>query len=110
MQDIYIKNSGITKTLIHSNNNNKNEINEIKWDADYDGNVANISLDFNNNGMSHYDMKFDNEDLANILNVPTINIPLEKRLKRDFITPRYTRKQPIQNRIEFLAEHILCLK
>ena len=60
MQDIYIKNSGITKTLIHSNNNNKNEINEIKWDADYDGNVANISLDFNNNGMIHYDMKFDN--------------------------------------------------
>jgi hypothetical protein len=83
MLDTYIKNRGTTKTLIY--NNNHNNINEIHWDADYDGNTANISLDLQNNGkQKHYDIIPDNEDLANILNVPSVQSPLEKRLKRDF--------------------------
>jgi hypothetical protein len=80
MLDTYIKNRGSTKMLIYNNNHN-----EINFDADYDGNVANISLDLQNNGrQKHYDVTLDNEDLANILNVPSINMPLDKRLKRDF--------------------------
>ena len=57
----------------------------INWDADYDGNVANISVDLQNNGrQQHYDVRLDNQDLANILNVPSVNMPLDRRLKRDF--------------------------
>lgn len=83
MLDTFIKNRGSTKTLIH--NNNHNVINEINWDADYDGTVANISLDLQNNGkQKHYDVTLDNQDLAKILNVPSVNMPLEKRLKKDF--------------------------
>jgi len=83
MLDTYIKNRGSTKTLIYDNN--RNNINEINWDVDYDGEVANISLDTQNNGkQKHYDVKLDNEDLANILNIPSVNLPLEKRLKNDF--------------------------
>jgi hypothetical protein len=83
MLDTYIKNRGATKMLIY--NNNHNDINEINWDADYDGNVANISLDLQNNGrQNHYDVTLDNQDLANILNVPSVNMPLDRRLKRDF--------------------------
>ena len=83
MLDTYIKNRGSTKTLIYDNN--RNHINEINWDVDYDGEVANISLDTQKNGkQKHYDVKLDNEDLANILNVPSVRLPLEKRLKRDF--------------------------
>jgi len=83
MLDTYIKNRGTTKTLIYDNNHNN--VNEIHWDADYDGNTANISLDLQNNGkQQHYDIMLDNKDLANILNVPSVKSPLEKRLKKDF--------------------------
>ena len=86
MLDTYIKNRGTTKTLIHDNNHNV--VNEIDWDVDYDGKTANISLDLQNNGKKkHYDVTLDNKDLANILNVPSVNLPLEKRLRRDFKKP-----------------------
>jgi len=96
MLDTYIKNRGSTKTLIY--NNNQNDVNEINWDADYDGKVANISVDLQNNGrLKHYDVTLDNEDLANILNVPSVNMPLDRRLKRDFKQPY----DPNMYKIEF---------
>lgn len=83
MLDTYIKNRGATKTIIH--NNNHNDVSEVKWDADYDGDYANISLDLNQNGRTnHYDVKLDNDDLANILNIPSVNMPIHKRLNDDF--------------------------
>lgn len=83
MLETYIKNRGATKTIIH--NNNRNNVQEIKWDADFDGNTANISLDLGNNGAHNkYHFALDSDDLANILNVNSINLPLELRLKRDF--------------------------
>ena len=63
MLDTYVKNRGSTKTFIH--NNNHSDVNEINWDADYDGNYANISLDLNQNGLTkHFDIKLNNNDLA----------------------------------------------
>jgi hypothetical protein len=83
MLDTYIKSKGISKTIIH--NNNRNYVNEINWDADYDGDKANIVLDLNdNNSKQHYNIELDNENLAQILNIPSIDIPLEKRLTQDF--------------------------
>lgn len=83
MLNTFIKNTGTTKTIIH--NNNKNNVNEIKWDADYDGSEANISLNFTNNGeREKYHFSLDNNDLANILNINSVDLPLERRLKRDF--------------------------
>jgi len=82
MLNTYIKNRGITKTIIH--NNNHNEVNELNWDADYDGKTANISIDTNTNGLpKHVDIKLDNNDLANILNIQSINKPIHQRLKYD---------------------------
>jgi hypothetical protein len=92
MLDTFIKNRGSTKTLIHDNNHN--DFSKIDWDADYDGDVANVSLDLNTNGRnSHYDIQLDNNDLAKILNVPSVNLPLDKRLSRDFKKHSY-RKTP----------------
>jgi len=84
MLNTYIKNRGQTKTIIH--NKNKNKINEINWDADYDGEDANIHLTTKTNGIKkQYDIKLDNNDLANIFNIPSVEKPLHKRLKADFI-------------------------
>jgi len=83
MLDTYIKNRGSTKMIVHDNN--QNSINQMNWDADYDGEVANISLDLTNNGTSgHYDIKLNNDDLARIFNIDSIDLPIDKRLKKDF--------------------------
>lgn len=85
MFDTYIQNKGITKTILHTNNTN--EVHEMQWDADYDGEKANISIDMNENDgkyTKHIDMQLDNEDLKEIFNIPSVNVPLHKRLTQDF--------------------------
>lgn len=91
MLNTYIKNRGTTKTIIH--NNNHNHVNQIKWDSDYDGDIANLSIDTNTDGRrEHFDLSFDNQDLANMLNIQSVNMPIDKRLKMDFREPYYNPK------------------
>jgi hypothetical protein len=90
MSQTYIKNKGTIKTHIY-NDNEKDKVEELKWNADYDGDEANVELDYNNGKRNkHYNFQLDNENLAELLNIPSVNMPLEKRLMRDF---RKTRKQ-----------------
>jgi hypothetical protein len=97
MLNTYIKNRGITQTLV--NNNNQPQFNQINWDADYDGQIANISVTSAIDGnKKHYDIKLDNEDLANMLNIPSINTPIDKRLQMDF--EESFRQQPKNLQIE----------
>jgi hypothetical protein len=83
MLNTYIKNRGITQTLV--NNNNQKQFNQINWDADYDGQNANISVTSDTDGnKNHFDIRLDNEDLANMLNIPSVSTPIDKRLQMDF--------------------------
>ena len=94
MLDTYIKNRGSTKTIIH--NNHHNNVNEMKWNAKYDGDVAKVSLDLKNNGKAkHYNIKLDNSDLAKIFNIDSVNLPIDKRLKRDFKKVRMERQPSV---------------
>lgn len=87
MLDTFIKNKGISKTIIH--NNNKNYYNEIDWDADYDGEVAKISLNINDNGVNeHFNAQMNNDEMAEILNIPSIATAIDKRLYNDFLGKR----------------------
>jgi hypothetical protein len=89
MLNTYIKNRGIAKNIIHDNNDK--HVNMINWDADYDGEIANISIDSNSDGKrNHYDFLLDNQDLANILSMPSVIMPIDKRLKIDFQKPYYS--------------------
>jgi len=91
MLNTYIKNRGITQTLI--NNNNQKQFNQINWDADYDGQTANISFTSDTDGNKKYfDIQLDNEDLANILSIPSETTPIDKRLQMDFNTPSFRRE------------------
>ena len=84
MLNTYIKNRGVMKTIIHDHN--KNKVNELNWDADYDGDNANLILTSTTDGKKkQIGIQLDNNDLANLLNIPTVNIPLHRRLKEDFI-------------------------
>lgn len=83
MLNTYIKNRGITQTLI--NNNHQKQFNQINWDADYDGQKANISVTSDTDGnKNHFDIQLDNQDLANMLNIPSVSMPIDKRLQMDF--------------------------
>ncbi len=83
MLNTFVKNQGISKTIIH--NNGKNYINSLDWDLDYDGNIANVSIGSNYNGKhNHYDIALNNDDLERILNINSINKPIDQRLLDDF--------------------------
>lgn len=91
MLNTYIKNRGTTKTILHENNHNYT--NELNWDLDYDGDIANISIDAELDGKpKHFDIKLDNDDLANLLNIESVNTPIHKRLQMDFEEPVYASK------------------
>ena len=93
MLNNYITNQGITKTIIHDNNNMNDKVNLVNWDMNYDGNMANIHVKNNMNGKcKSYDISMDNNGLEQILNMPTINIPIDKRLKNDFYQDLYQLK------------------
>lgn len=80
-----IQNYGFTKTLIQKNGRYSG--NEMKWQGNYDGNIANIDININDNGFGkHIIMSLDNNDLAKLLGVQPVNIPLEQRLMNDFLT------------------------
>jgi len=79
------KNQGLSQTVIYNNNKKQNEFNEVNWNADYDGNQANISIISNSNGdKKRYNVSIDNNDLANMLSVPSVNIPIDRRIDTDF--------------------------
>lgn len=88
--DAYIQNKGIMETLVH--NQGHNSISKVGWDADYDGEYANISLGINHDGkIDQYEIQLDNEDLEQLLSVPSVNRPLDQRLTHDFAK----KKEPI---------------
>jgi hypothetical protein len=97
MLNTYVKNRGFTQTLVH--NNNSNNFNETNWDADYDGELANINVSSNTNGNKEiYNVSLDNDDLVKILSVPSINMSLDKRLKKDYNErPKLYNKPDIYN-------------
>lgn len=79
-----IKNIGMMNTYI-SKNNEKYK-NEIKWDGNYDGNIAKLNLDIDNNGKKEsIHMELDNQDLLKLLNSNAVNMPLDERLKMDYL-------------------------
>ena len=95
MSEIFnFKTKGYNETIIRNNNNNN--ISKLNWDANYNGENGSVSLDYSENGKPHEHVKisFDNDDLVNLLNVPSINTPIHERLKNDFmkVKRRGTRK------------------
>jgi len=65
---------------------NKNKHYEFNLNAEYDGNIADIHMKENINGRNKtYNMILDNNDLENILNIKSVNMPIHKRLENDFL-------------------------
>lgn len=91
MNNIHIKNHGFTQTYLQNgkkcecNPKQNSDYNQIDWDIDYDGQRANIDMNItNNHDTKHLDYQLTNDDLADILNMPSFSMPLEERLRKDF--------------------------
>jgi hypothetical protein len=79
----YIKSQGMSQTTIQKPG--ANNVSQINWDANYNGRVANLNLDVNTNGKKdNFVLQLSKGDLENILGVPSVEKPLEKRLEDDF--------------------------
>jgi hypothetical protein len=83
----YISQKGTAETVVIDKNNTyktKNK-NSTKWNAEYDGENANILIDTNTNGhKSKYLIQLDSDEIADLFSVPSVNKPLDIRLKEDF--------------------------
>ena len=92
----YIKTMGSAKAYVQYGMHR--DAKEVNWDVDYNGDNAGIDLDIGSNGeMTHYKAVLSNEDLANLLNIPSVNEPLENRLQNDFLVDRRVYKlEPVQ--------------
>lgn len=92
---MYITNQGETKTMVYNNNQLMDE-KDLKWNAKYDGKIADLDVNINNNGeKKKIIMEFDNEDLAEILNIPSVGEDLMKRIKNDYMRPRKNNNYPM---------------
>ena len=82
---------------VYIQNGMQRESNEVNWHVDYDGDDADIDVDIGHNGKkTRYKAVLSNEDLANLLNMPSVNMPLENRLQNDFLVDKRVYKlEPI---------------
>jgi hypothetical protein len=105
-QQAYIKNMGSTQTFI-KRPNEKERFNDIHWEADYDGNQANIHLNIDDNGNNaEVRASLDNNDLARLLNIPAVRGDLDERLTRDFLVeknqnPVIILREPLHPKLKF---------
>jgi hypothetical protein len=81
----YIQNYGFTKTQFQDDDNNEFN-NMVKWEGEYDGKLANINLDINDNGKRQLvSMELNNDDIRNMFGIQPVKGSLEKRLAKDFL-------------------------
>ena len=81
----FINNKGIVQTRLRRNNREQ-KINELKWNANYDGKHAIVKVDVAKNGdKQKYRINLDNKDLAKLLATPSVNMPVDQRLRQDFM-------------------------
>ncbi len=83
MNKVEIQNKGMSQTISYVNG--KQHVDQIKWDAEFDGKNADVSFDLMKDGKTgHFNVHLDNDALAKMLNVKTVNKPIEKRLLSTF--------------------------
>ena len=87
MNNTLVLNSGSTQSVLIKNG--KAKTNGLEWNANYNGNIANVDLKLNNNGSEkQFNVEMTNnelEKLADMLVVPRpVNKPIHNRILDDF--------------------------
>jgi hypothetical protein len=83
MNKVEIQSKGMSQTI--SSVNGQQHVDQIKWDAEFDGKNADVSFDLMKDGKTgHFNVQLDNNALAKMLNIKTVNKPIERRLLSTF--------------------------
>lgn len=84
----FIKSYGVSNNFVKKSSDKDDIfINKVKWIGKYDGKKADIDLDINNNGeKKHYDIELNNEQIKDLLNIHSVDKPLEDRLLEDYLS------------------------
>ena len=77
--DSYLQNYGQTKTVV-----NGNIIDDVKWNATYDGNIVNLEAKRNNDSIY---VQMNNDDIMKLFELPAHNTTIDKRLEQDLLEP-----------------------
>lgn len=97
MSLVQVYSSGVSKVMTEHNGEKHSD--EIKWDTDYDGNKANVLLNINKDGKKmHRTLQLSNDDIMQMLSIPSVKTPLETRLLQDFLPQTSFLKRSIQRR------------
>jgi hypothetical protein len=80
--------------------NNKKSQSKLKWLGDYDGEIAKLQVDVNNdNNRKVYKFEMNNEQLSHLLGMPPVDMPLDKRLEMNFLG-----REPVRNNKDLMLE------
>ena len=90
MLNSYIQNQGMNQTIIYAPKGPP-QVNQTHWDALYNGDVAQVDVNTNTNGKrDHYQVTLNNDDLAEMLSMPSVHAPIDQRLRMDFQEPVFS--------------------
>ena len=80
----FVKNTGYTKTILM--NNKKAKIQELNWDAEYDGGLTKVHLEINDDDKKtkKIDIQLTQKDVDDILSVHPVKQDIQQRLKDDY--------------------------
>lgn len=91
IDNVYIQTLGTSET--NMNLNNKKSQSKLKWLGDYDGEIAKLQVDVNNdNNRKVYKFEMNNEQLSHLLGMHPVDMPLDKRLEMNFLGQEPVRK------------------
>jgi hypothetical protein len=98
IDNVYIQTLGTSETNMDVNN--KKSQSKLKWLGDYDGEVAKLQVDVNNdNNRKVYKFEMNNEQLSHLLGMPPVDMPLDKRLEMNFLG-----REPVRNDKDIMLE------
>ena len=98
IQKVYIQTLGTSETNMDVNN--KKSQSKLKWLGDYDGEIAKLQVDVNNdNNRKVYKFEMNNEQLSHLLGMPPVDMPLDKRLEMNFLG-----REPVRNNKDLMLE------
>ena len=87
MNKVFIKNIGSTETIYKENNKSPKRT-SVKWDGNYDGNIAKINVSINDNGKKKKSkINLTNDELMSIFSQPVDTTPIDERLFNDILSP-----------------------
>ena len=100
IQKVYIQTLGTSETNMDVNS--KKSQSKLKWLGDYDGEIAKLQVDVNNdNNPKVYKFEMNNEQLSHLLGMPPVDMPLDKRLEMNFLG-----REPIRKDVDLMDKMI----